>query len=303
MKIGGMNPALSPLPNQDRSDATPEIAQPSVRDFPADAWPPVEPAPGRWRRTMARGGKDTLPAVTWEETPDLGARVRRGIHVPALVAVLLFVVALVTTAVFMLRALTGGHDEQAVGHAVGSLAPDDATTGDTTGAGQGGPGGERGPAGAAGGDVGVLYIHLVGEVEEPGVVELAAGSRVLDAIAAAGGATAAADLSTVNLARELSDGEQIVVYNAEEVASGTVPGSATTGAGDPSGAVGGSGVINVNTADAATLQQLSGVGPALAERIILWREEHGRFSSVDDLLSVSGIGAKKLAGFREQVGV
>lgn len=137
-----------------------------------------------------------------------------------------------------------------------------------------------------------IFVHVVGEVLAPGVFELAVGSRVTDAIAAAGGATSAAELAGVNLARRLGDGEQILVPNAEQAASaGNVQPSAAPG------------VVNINTADLATLETLPGVGPALAQRIVSWRETHGPFTDVEQLLDVSGIGAKTIEPLRGLVAV
>jgi competence protein ComEA len=140
-----------------------------------------------------------------------------------------------------------------------------------------------------------VLVHVVGEVRAPGVVELEPGARVQDAIEAAGGATEAAVLAGVNLARPVSDGEQIVVPDAEGAAS---PVAAPGGSDDPL-----AGVIDLNTADAAALESLPRVGPSLARRILDWREANGRFASVDQLLEVSGIGQKTLEGFRDRVRV
>ncbi|PRI12292.1 hypothetical protein B4915_04180 [Leucobacter massiliensis] len=161
--------------------------------------------------------------------------------------------------------------------------------------------------GAAGG--GELLVHVVGEVSLPGVVELPAGSRVADAIEAAGGASDAAVLSAVNLARVLVDGEQLLVPNAEQIAAGAgAAGGAGAAAGAPSAvgsAAGGvaGGLVDLNAADAATLETLPRVGPALAQRIIDWREANGGFASVEQLMEVSGIGAKTFEGLAGQVTV
>lgn len=140
-------------------------------------------------------------------------------------------------------------------------------------------------------DVVVLHVH--GAVAEPGIVELPLGSRVVDAIAAARGPSDDADLGAVNLARIVADGEQLYVPRV-----GEVPPSSVTGAGPDA-----QGRVNINTADAAALETLAGVGPALAARIIAWREQNGPFRSVDELIAVSGIGAKTLDGMRDQVTV
>lgn len=138
-----------------------------------------------------------------------------------------------------------------------------------------------------------LYVHVTGAVVAPGLYALDAGSRVADAVAAAGGFGHDADRGSVNLARPAADGEQIVV---PVIGAAPPPGVAPGGAGaDP--------VIDLNTADAEQLDTLPGIGPALAARILAWREENGRFTSVDDLRAVSGIGDKLLAGLRDLVRV
>ncbi|AZS40302.1 ComE operon protein 1 [Microbacterium oxydans] len=140
---------------------------------------------------------------------------------------------------------------------------------------------------------GELYVHVLGSVERPGLYVLDLDARVVDAVAAAGGTTTDADLSAVNLARVVEDGEQIVVP-----ATG-----AMTDAPDGAAAPPGDARIDLNTADQAALETLPRIGPALAERIVAWREENGRFASIDDLLAVPGIGEKLLEGLRDGVRV
>ena len=150
----------------------------------------------------------------------------------------------------------------------------------------------------------VLLVHVVGQVRRPGVVRLPPGSRVLDAVRAAGGATSSADLNHLNLARPVADGEQIVVPKpGDSIVQGGAPGVGGTGAGSSSGAGSGGSLIDLNTADAAALDSLPGVGPVLAQRILDWRTQHGRFTSVDELGEVSGIGDKILAQLRPKVTV
>jgi competence protein ComEA len=169
-----------------------------------------------------------------------------------------------------------------------------------------GSGGSDGSAGAA--PTEVVVLHVLGAVVEPGIVEVPLGSRVIDAIAAARGPAEDAELGGVNLARVVIDGEQLWVPRVGEVPPGGAGGGGV-GAGGGSGGAGtsgGTGVdsqgrVNINKADAAALETLAGVGPALAARIIAWREQNGPFRSVDELTAVSGIGPRTLDGMRNQV--
>jgi competence protein ComEA len=133
------------------------------------------------------------------------------------------------------------------------------------------------------------------------VQQLAPGARVGDAVTAAGGATKAADLAAVNLARLVVDGEQIRVPKPGE-AMPAAPGAPAPGGGQAGGPVArAGGQVSLNSADLAALDSLPGVGPVLAQRILDWRAEHGRFTSVDELGEVSGIGEKLLAQLRPKV--
>jgi competence protein ComEA len=127
-----------------------------------------------------------------------------------------------------------------------------------------------------------LYVHLVGEVKSPGMYQLPIGARLVDAVFAAGGLTEEADNASVNLARELTDGEQIIVFSISQ--EGEAAGSTA------------SGLVSLNRAGDKELEELPGIGPALAGRIVAWREANGGFKSVQDLLKVSGIGENLLAG-------
>ncbi len=148
---------------------------------------------------------------------------------------------------------------------------------------------------------GKVTVHVAGSVAEPGVVTLAAGSRVDDALEAAGGTKGDADLASINLARPLVDGEQVYVPEPGEAGGGAaVPGGGTVPGG---GAAPAGGKIDLNSADATTLETLPGVGPVLAQRIVDWRTEHGGFSSVDELGEVSGIGEKTFADLAPEVTV
>ncbi len=155
-----------------------------------------------------------------------------------------------------------------------------------------------------------IVVHVVGQVARPGLVRLRVGARVADAVAAAGGARPGADVAALNLARLVVDGEQLHVPKPGEVVTPPVPPTGAAGRGSPvGGAVGGApgnsggspALVSLNAADLATLDTLPGVGPVLAQRIIAWRAEHGRFTSVDELGEVSGIGDKLLAQLRPKV--
>jgi competence protein ComEA len=136
-----------------------------------------------------------------------------------------------------------------------------------------------------------LLVHVVGAVRRAGVYRLRDGDRVLDAVRRAGGATGRADLGGVNLAARIADGQQVVVPARSRRRPATVGATAVPGAG--------TGPVSVNGATAADLDRLPGVGPATAARIIAWREAHGPFRAVDDLLDVPGIGPAKLAAMHD----
>lgn len=142
-----------------------------------------------------------------------------------------------------------------------------------------------------------VYVHVSGAVREPGLYMLATGARVVDAIAAASGFAEGADDGAVNLARPVSDGEQVVVPKEGEVD----PAGADPAGGSPT--TGKDGLVDLNAADAAALETLPRIGPALAQRIIEWREANGRFTAVEDLLAVPGIGDKLLESLRDLVRV
>jgi competence protein ComEA len=151
-----------------------------------------------------------------------------------------------------------------------------------------------------------LTVHVTGAVRRPGVYALSDGSRVVDAVRRAGGATRRADAQGVNQAAELRDGQQVVVPEraADGAAGNAAAGAATAGAaGGSAGTTGATGAapIDLNTASPEQLQQLDGVGPTTAEKIIRLREERGGIGTVEDLAEIPGIGPKKLEAIRAQV--
>lgn len=202
----------------------------------------------------------------------------------------------------------------------GSTAGED----ETGPAGSGGDGRQPGSGGDGTDDsVGTAVVHVAGAVKKAGVVKLSKGSRVHDAIVAAGGGTAAADLNRLNLAAVLEDGQKIYVPRQGEPAqqepaapggqpegsppAGAGTGGAGPGAAGPGAAGSGSGVtdggsssstsgakVNLNTATAEELDGLPRVGPVLAQRIVEWRADHGNFKAVEELDAVDGVGPKML---------
>jgi len=136
-----------------------------------------------------------------------------------------------------------------------------------------------------------ILVDVAGMVHEPGVYDFVLGDRVIDAIERAGGARKGADLSALNLAAPLADGTQSLWPEGGASACGAASGT-TAG-----------GLININSADATELEELSGIGEVLAAAIVSYREEHGPFASIEDLMDVSGIGPATLEEIRDHVSV
>jgi competence protein ComEA len=149
---------------------------------------------------------------------------------------------------------------------------------------------------APGGGSGKAFVHVTGAVRRPGVYRVPSWARLDTAIRRAGGATPRADLQGVNLAAKVSDGQQVLV-------PARIPGAGS----DSAAGQAGSGVepsavpISLNTATLEQLDQLDGIGPATAQKILDWRKEHGGFGSVDDLRQISGIGPKRFESLKEKV--
>jgi competence protein ComEA len=140
-------------------------------------------------------------------------------------------------------------------------------------------------------------VHIAGAVRHPGVYRLHDGDRVKDAVERAGGARAGADVNAINLAAKVADGQQVVVPRR---------GAAAPAVGDPGAGEGAVGAatqppVSLNSATAAQLDTLDGVGPATAQKILDYRREHGGFRSIDDLGEVPGIGPKRMAALRGKV--
>jgi competence protein ComEA len=157
-----------------------------------------------------------------------------------------------------------------------------------------GPGGGS-TQGAHGGDAGI-YVHVAGAVRRPGLLRLREGARVAVAVDRAGGPLRQADLSGVNLAARLEDGQQVIVPRRE--ATPRVAGSPTV-AGVPSPGSAGAPKLSLGAVTVEQLDELDGIGPTLAQRIVEYRTEHGGFRSLGELREVEGIGEKRFASLRE----
>lgn len=166
------------------------------------------------------------------------------------------------------------------------------------------PSAEPGEAGSASTSASArpeLVVHVVGAVRRPGLVRLAEGARVQDAVDAAGGLTGAARPGRLNLAQPLTDGQQVVIGTARDPGSEVRDGSGPPAA--SSAGPGAAATVDLNRATAAELEQLPGVGPVTAAAILAWREQHGRFTVVTELQQVDGIGPKTYAQIAPHVRV
>ena len=192
--------------------------------------------------------------------------------------VFVWVVAAVVGVVALMR-LTGSGDDPAAGDTVQvDRAPSAATGGGPANRGQGG-----------------VFVHVAGAVRRPGLVRVPAGARVAAAVVRAGGPSRKADLTGVNLAARVEDGQQVVVPAAGVAAAG-----AAASASGSSGAATLPGVKpSIGTATIEQLDEIDGIGPTLAERIVEYRTKNGGFSSLDELQDVDGIGEKRLETLRE----
>ncbi len=254
-------------------------------------------------RGAASHAAQELTATTIRQRSPAGA-----LGVWAVTAV--FVLAVVLTSVGVLfrdRSQGAGAAAEA---ARSSPAPEGSPVAAASPAPEGSPAAVASPAPSA--SSAALLVHVLGRVAQPGVVRVPAGARLSDAVDAAGGLLPDAELRGTNLARPIADGEQVYVpaIGEEPVAAMAAAGlGSSSSLGDAVAAHSGSAavpavpLVNLNTATAAELETLPRVGPALAQRILDWRQQSGPFTSVDDLLQVSGIGEKTLAGFRERVTV
>jgi competence protein ComEA len=147
-----------------------------------------------------------------------------------------------------------------------------------------------------GGGGGRAFVHVTGAVRRPGVYRVPSWARLDAAIRRAGGTTRRADLQGVNLAAKVTDGQQVIVPARVAAAGSAVAAGTALG-----GAEAGTAPVSLNTATAEQLDELEGIGPATAQKILDWRKEHGGFGSVEDLRQVSGIGPKRFDSLKEKV--
>ncbi len=151
--------------------------------------------------------------------------------------------------------------------------------------------------GAPGQAAGTVVVHVAGKVRRPGLVRAPTGSRVADVLILAGGPLPGVDLTTLNLARQVTDGEQIIVGQpAPPGSSSTAPGTTSNPSTAPSGSP-----VNLNTATLDQLDALPGVGPVLAQRILDYRTQNGPFTTIDQLQEVPGVGPKKFDSLKPHV--
>lgn len=206
-------------------------------------------------------------------------------------AVVVAILVVIAAASGLAMASFGGHSSS-----VSFERSDEASVSDVHGAGDASSDDESSAKSSSAAEV---YVDVDGAVVRPGVYRLKDGARVSQAIDAAGGLTAEADVTGLNRASKVADGQKIYVPKVGEQQTVSADGGADGGAVLASGANDVAGLVNINMASAAELQTLSGIGPSMAQSIIDERTKNGAFASVDDLMRVSGIGEKKLAKIKD----
>ncbi|QWF20724.1 helix-hairpin-helix domain-containing protein [Nocardioides sp. LMS-CY] len=243
--------------------------------------PPLVPVPGR-HAARRPGGPPALVPVPLRGRISLGPT-------QLLVVAVLVAVGIAVTGWWVVRGDPERLEAPAPATTGGAAAPTAAAGSPPSSA---VPSQSSAPAGAAGAPE--VTVDVTGKVRRPGIVVLDAGARVVDAVEAAGGSRRGVDLSSLNLARVLVDGEQVVVGAPARADPGVPAGSAAPTAGA---------LVNLNTATQAELESLPEVGPVTAQAILAWRSEHGGFTAVDELLEVDGIGDATLGQIAPHVTV
>jgi competence protein ComEA len=312
-----------------RLAAAPPTTHPGTSGDPPRQQPveaaPAEPDPASsWLWDESRDPADGPAAPRWiddvpQYRPDPGLgderRVRRrdrALTAPP-AAIALVVIGVLACVVTVVTVASGSSDDVPTSVAFPSSAgPVPRSTGAVASGERGDPPASPVPSAAAT----ELVVSVVGLVRTPGLVRLPATARIADAIARAGGGRPGADLLGLNMAQPLHDGDQVLVGYADPAggpalrsavvsgagAANPVPGAAAPRSAAPSSG-GAGGLVDLNTADAAALDALPGVGPKTAAAILEWRQRNGRFASVDQLAEVDGIGPAKFASLRDLVKV
>jgi competence protein ComEA len=185
---------------------------------------------------------------------------------------------------------SGAQQSSPAGNQPGTVQP---------GAGATQPAGAQNSPSTPGQSPALVVVHVAGKVRRPGLVRAPVGSRVADVLALAGGALPGVDLTTLNLARQVTDGEQIIVGQPTQLPPPTVPGSTSSSGSTPATTTS----VNLNTATLDQLDTLPGVGPVLAQRILDYRTQNGPFTTIDQLEEVPGVGPKKFDSLKPHVRV
>ena len=282
-------PALVPLAS--RVEAAPEFL-PSDDEDPLDRGERRGSVPDRGhgsRRLREDSGGGDLDVIDdWSDPSRLRPFRRSHLGVVAVLLVLGLLVA-------------GWSALRARPVAIASTPATSAATSSTSSSAAGPTASLRSPGGVSATPEAQILVHVLGAVRKPGVVTLPDRSRVRDAVLAAGGLRGDATPGELNLAQVLTDGQQILIGRDGKTSSGvsdgssTGPGNSGSGRSTSGSASASSAVIDLNTASLAQLEELPGVGPVTAEKILAWREEHTRFSRVEELQEVDGIGPKTYA--------
>ena len=278
-------------------DASPDAAALAARRrFASGLNPPEDPASLLSMPLLDHVGPDDAATDPLHAQETMAARTRW--RTSWRVAVAVFVIGAACAVWFLIQASTGQPTMEPLSQSVSAdgSVPED-----------GGPN-STGPT-APSENPKMLLVHVAGAVQKPGVVSLPEGSRIFQAIDAADGATASADLNGLNLAEVVTDGAKIHVPAVGEASmGGTSQGTGTgIGTGGPAGTSvtpgSGGAKVNINTATVEELGTLPRVGPVMAQRIVDWRKEHGAFASVDELDAIDGIGPKLMESLQDLVTV
>jgi competence protein ComEA len=270
-----------PAPHRDDKSAEPE----------PEPEPDSGPGPDAWGRPVQDGWRARAGLAVRERMP-LWLQSRCGLERRSVLAL---AALLVVAAVFAVQHFWAGRTQSVRAPEVVRAA---APLGEREESGRPEPGRSAGAPNAVGAGGGEIVVDVSGKVRRPGIHRLPAGSRVVDALRAAGGVRSGTSTDGLNRARFLVDGEQVVVGGPT---AAQVPGSAGAAAGGQAGSAAGGAPVALNTATVDQLDTLPGVGPVLAQHIIDYRTQHGGFRSVDELREVNGIGDRRFADLRNLV--